>query len=81
MPARTAYPMAELTRTDDAVFLSWLRHALAEAGIRAEVFDSHTASLMPGVLGHLAARVMVAEPDLGRARLILAGRPDGSGAA
>lgn len=69
--------VVELIRTDDPVLLSWVKHSLAEAGITAHVFDDHTASLMPGVLSAVGARVMIEEADLGAARLILAGAPGG----
>jgi hypothetical protein len=64
--------MVELLRTDDPVMLGWLRNRLAEAGIEAHVFDAHTSSLYGGALDALAARVMVDEADVGRARLIVA---------
>ncbi|TVR95761.1 MAG: DUF2007 domain-containing protein [Rhodospirillales bacterium] len=64
--------MIELVRTDDPVFLGWLRTRLAEAGIEAEVFDAHTSSLYGGALDAITARVMVADADIGRARVVLA---------
>jgi hypothetical protein len=64
--------MIELVRTHDPVFLSWLEHQLASAGIDACVLDDHTSSAYAGALDAVARRVMVAETDLGRARLVLA---------
>ena len=64
--------MVELVRTDDPVMLGWLRNRLDEVGIEAHVFDGHTSSLYGGALGAVAARVMVDEADVGRARVIVA---------
>ncbi|TVR82741.1 MAG: DUF2007 domain-containing protein [Rhodospirillales bacterium] len=64
--------MIELVRTDDPVFLGWLRTRLAAAGVHAEVFDAHTSSLYGGALDAITARVMVDDADIARARLILA---------
>jgi hypothetical protein len=62
--------MVELTRTNDAVFLSWLVHALSDSDIEAFVLDNHT-SVMEGSISAIPRRVMVAEEHLGRARVIL----------
>jgi hypothetical protein len=69
--------MVELIRTDNPVFLSWLRLVLAEAGIIAAVFDDHTSAAYGGALAAVPCRVMVAEDDLARARRVLAEAPDG----
>ncbi|NQU56917.1 MAG: DUF2007 domain-containing protein [Rhodospirillales bacterium] len=62
--------MVELTRTNDAVLLSWLAYALAEDGIEAVVLDGFT-SVMEGSISAIQRRVMVFEEDIARARLIL----------
>ncbi|MBL6931946.1 MAG: DUF2007 domain-containing protein [Rhodospirillales bacterium] len=62
--------MVELTRTNDAVFLSWLVHALGEDNIDVIVLDAHT-SVMEGSISAIPRRVMVAEESLGPARVIL----------
>lgn len=62
--------MVELTRTNDPVLLSWLLHSLAADGVRVTVFDTHT-SILEGSVAAIPRRVMVAEADLGRARVIL----------
>lgn len=62
--------MVELTRTNDPVLLSWLLHSLAEEGVRAAVLDTHT-SILEGSVSAIPRRVMVAEDDLAKARIIL----------
>lgn len=62
--------MVELTRTNDAVLLSWLVHALGESQIDAVVLDGFT-SVMEGSISAIPRRVMVAREHLSRARLIL----------
>lgn len=63
--------MVELLRTDDPVLLGWLRNRLSEEGIEIHVFDAHTSSLYGGAVDAIAARVMVDEADVGRARRIV----------
>jgi hypothetical protein len=68
--------MIELVRTNDAVFLSWLRATLADAGIESFIFDQFT-SAVEGSIGALPRRVMVHEDDFARAkRIIAAERPE-----
>ncbi len=62
--------MVELTRTNDAVLLSWLVYALAADGIEAVVLDGFT-SVMEGSISAIQRRVMVAEENLAHARRIL----------
>jgi len=62
--------MKELLRTTDAVLLSWLTALLADAGIEAVIFDSHT-SILEGSLGALPRRLMVPGDDLEPARRLL----------
>lgn len=63
--------MIELVRTNDVVFLSWLKHALDGKGIDYVVMDEHMA-VMEGTIGVLPRRVMVDEADQSAARVILA---------
>ena len=62
--------MIELTRTNDAVFLSWLTMRLEEEDVDAVVLDTHTA-IAEGSIGAIQRRVMVADDDLARARFVL----------
>ena len=62
--------MIELTRTNDPVFLSWLTMRLGQEGVDTLVFDTHTA-IAEGSIGAIQRRVMVADDDLPRARLVL----------
>jgi hypothetical protein len=62
--------MIELVRSNDAVFLSWLTMRLEQEDIDAIVLDGHTA-VADGSIPAIQRRVMVAERDIGRARLIL----------
>lgn len=71
--------MVELTRSNDTVFLSWLMHALSEAGIEAAVLDMHT-SVLEGSISAIPRRVVVDDGQLPKARMILAeGEALGSG--
>ncbi len=63
--------MIELTRSDDAVFVSWLETRLAELGIKNIVLDTHTSSVYGGALPGVRRRVMVDEADLDRSRRLL----------
>ena len=62
--------MRELLRTTDAVRLSWLVALLADAGIEAVVFDTHT-SILEGSIGAIPRRLMVLEEDEAAARRVL----------
>jgi putative signal transducing protein len=64
--------MIELTRSDDAVFVSWLQMRLGELGIKTIVLDTHTSSVYGGALGAVQRRIMVDEADLDRSRHVLA---------
>ena len=64
--------MIELTRTEDAVLVSWLEIRLAEAGIKAYVLDGYTSSAYGGALFAVQRRVMVEEADLASSRQVLA---------
>jgi len=60
----------ELIRTNDPVFISYLKHRLREEGIEPFELDSHT-SIVEGSLGILPRRIMVADEELNSARKIL----------
>ncbi|HEY0834536.1 MAG TPA: DUF2007 domain-containing protein [Azospirillum sp.] len=62
--------MKELLRTTDVVRLSWVTAVLADAGIDAVVFDTHT-SILEGSIGAIPRRVMVADADEAEARRVL----------
>ncbi len=62
--------MKELLRSNDPVFLSYVRHVLAEAGIEFLQLDDHMAAL-EGSIGAIPRRIMVLDEDLPRARLSL----------
>lgn len=66
--------MKELLQSNDIVFLSWVEHALGEAGIPHLVLDRHMSAL-EGSLGILPRRVLVAAEDLDRARALVAAGP------
>lgn len=63
--------MVELIRTNDAVLLSWLTAALADAGVESVILDVHT-SVLEGSISAIPRRVMVAAGDLVRAQRVLA---------
>jgi hypothetical protein len=63
--------MRELLRTNDPVRLSFLRALLKDSGIDSLVFDHHT-SVIEGSIGAIPRRLMVADRDYRRARLLLA---------
>lgn len=62
--------MKELLRTNDPVRLSYVEAILAAAGIESVVLDQHT-SIVEGSIGAIQRRIMVAERDHGRAKLLL----------
>lgn len=62
--------MDELLRTNDLVYLSFVRHVLAEEGIECLVLDEHT-SAVEGSIGAIPRRVMVLQSSLARAKLAL----------
>jgi len=67
---RETVVMKELLRSTDPVRLSWLAAYLADAGIEALVFDTHT-SVLEGSIGAIPRRLMVPEADWERARRLL----------
>ncbi len=62
--------MKELIRANDPVLLSWIVATLADEGIEAVVFDTHT-SVLEGSIAAIQRRVMVLDEDHSRARRIL----------
>lgn len=63
-------PMEEFLRSNDPVYLSFVRHVLDEEGIHHLVLDEHM-SVLEGSVGILPRRVLVLREDLERARLAL----------
>ena len=62
--------MEELLRSNDPVYLSFVRHLLAEEGIDFLQLDDHMSAL-EGSIGVLPRRILVARNDLARAKLTL----------
>jgi hypothetical protein len=62
--------MEELLRSNDLVYLSFVRHVLAEENIPHVVLDDHMSAL-EGSIGALPRRVMVASGLTERAKLAL----------
>ncbi len=62
--------MEELLRSNDPVWLSFVRHVLAEAGIDFLQLDEYMSAL-EGSVGAIPRRIMVLKEDLPRARLTL----------
>ena len=62
--------MEELLRSNDPVYLSYVRHVLSEAGIDYLQLDDHMAAL-EGSVGAIPRRIMVLGEDMARARLSL----------
>lgn len=60
--------MEELLRSNDPVYLSFVRHVLAEQGIDYLELDQYMAAL-EGSIGAIPRRLLVAAEDLARARL------------
>jgi hypothetical protein len=63
--------MKVVLTTNNPVELGWAETVLADAGIRAEVFDRH-ASIVEGSIGAVPRRLMVADADFARAASALA---------
>jgi len=60
----------ELVRANDPVLIPYLTSILEEERISVVVLDEHT-SILEGSIGAIQRRVMVAEKDLTRAKIIL----------
>ncbi|MGH6899250.1 MAG: DUF2007 domain-containing protein [Geminicoccaceae bacterium] len=63
--------MRELLRSNDLVHLSWAQAALAGAGIKSVVLDSHVSGV-EGNIGAFPRRLMVDDDILEHARKVLA---------
>ncbi len=66
--------MKELTRSNDAIFLSWLVNALEQAGLKPVLLDQHM-SVLEGSIGILPRRVLIADDELKEAQAILEAGP------
>ena len=62
--------MIELTRTNDAVFQSWLTMHLEEEDVDAVVLNTYTA-VAKGSIGAIQRRGMTTDDDLARACFVL----------
>ena len=62
--------MEEFLRSNDPVYLSFVRHVLAEAEIAYVQLDDHMSAL-EGSIGILPRRIMVASELMPRAKLAL----------
>jgi hypothetical protein len=62
--------MEEFLRSNDLVYLSFVRHVLEEADIGYVQLDDHMSAL-EGSIGVLPRRIMVASELIERARLAL----------
>lgn len=62
--------MRELLRSNDLVYLSFVSHVLAEAGIDFLVLDGHM-SAMEGSIGAIPRRLAVPESEFDQARRLL----------
>lgn len=62
--------MEELLRSNDPVWLSYVRHVLSEEGIDFLQLDEHMAAL-EGSVGAIPRRILVLGEDVARARLAL----------
>ena len=66
--------MKELLRSNDLVYLSFVTHLLAEAGVDYLLLDTYT-SAVEGSIGAIPRRLMVAEDDLALAQAVLGNAP------
>lgn len=62
--------MKELLRTNDVVLLSFATSLLRDVAIEPLVLDTHT-SVLEGSIGAIPRRLMVADEDYARARVLL----------
>ena len=62
--------MRVVLKTNNPVVLSYATHVLEEAGIAAQVFDTH-ASIMDGSMAMVPRRLMVADEDFAKAEKLL----------
>ncbi len=71
MICRLTVPMKELLRSTDPTIIAFASALLQGEGIAAFQLDVHM-SILDGSLGILPRRMMVADRDLYRARIVLA---------
>lgn len=64
-------PLIEILRTTDLTVIAAARAYLQGEAIEFFLLDVHTSGLYGGALGYVPQRLMVAEEDAVRARLIL----------
>ena len=62
--------MIELLRSNDPVLISFVERILADARIGSFIMDMHT-SILEGSTSAIPRRIMLADEDLDRARLVL----------
>ena len=62
--------MNEVLRTNDVVLLSFAASLLRDEGIEPAILDTHT-SVLEGSIGAIPRRLMVADDDYPRARVLL----------
>jgi hypothetical protein len=62
--------MKEVLRSNDPVLLSWVEALLADARIKAILFDLHT-SILEGSISAIPRRLMVVDEDYERARRLI----------
>ncbi len=62
--------MVELLRTNDPVLISFVEAILAGENIGFLIADQHM-SVLEGSLGFIRRRILVADPDAARARIVL----------
>jgi hypothetical protein len=62
--------MVELLRTNDIVYLSFVRHMLNEEGIEHLLLDEYV-SAVEGSINAIPRRIVVAEDMLERAQMLL----------
>ena len=67
--------MVELLRSNDLVFLSWVRAILAAETIDAVILDEHT-SVIEGNIAAIPRRIMVHVDDLARAQELMSQAED-----
>jgi len=63
--------MEILLKTNDIIFVTWVKHKLSDERIEFHVFDENM-SLMDGNICAIPIRVMVKKEDLKKAKKIIA---------
>ena len=62
--------MKILIKSNDIIFISWVKNQLANHSIKFYVFDEHASSIQ-GSIGALPTRVLVNDEDFSFAKKIL----------